>query len=73
MDANTGDIFAGSCVYACGERHDYDFNYHLLPQKLNNTNFPVCSSLHVHRTGMLYGVCQRNQRSPVLSYNLRLS
>ncbi len=66
LDSNTGDIFAGACVYSCGgyEHH----NYHLLPQSLNATNFPMCSSLH--RTGILCGDCESNRRSPVLSYNL---
>ena len=66
LDSNTGDIFAGACVYSCG---GYDHhNYRLLPQKLNATNFPICSSLH--RTGILCGDCESNRRSPVLSYNL---
>ena len=65
MDSNTGDIFAGACVYSCGGfGHRI---YRLLPQKLNATNFPICSSLH--RTGILCGDCENNRRSPVLSYS----
>lgn len=37
VDSNTGDTFAGACVYSCGglEHH----TYRLLPQSLNATNF----------------------------------
>lgn len=63
LDSNTGDIFAGACVYSCGgfEHH----NYRLLPQSLNATNFSMCSSLH--RTGILCGDCENNQFFPTIS------
>ena len=66
MDPNTGDIFAGACVYSCG-----GFGHHIyrvLLRNLNAMNFPIYSSLH--RTGILCGDCENNRKSPVLSYNL---
>ena len=66
VDSNTGDIFAGACVYSCGGFQHH--TYRLLPPSINATNFPMCSSLH--RTGILCGDCENNRRSPVLSYNL---
>ena len=60
-DMESGDTYAGLCVYSCGGGTRLDY-YLLLKHST------ICSQLQ--RTGILCGECLKGLRPPVMSYNL---